>query len=150
MAVLLIVHHSPGPALSTMLSAVVAGAHAPGIQGVEGRVVEALNADAAMVRAADGIILGTPANLGYMSGALKHFFDTSYNECLVATQALPYGVFVHGESDTTGALLGVKTITTGLRWRLMQPPVSCIGTPDTAALEACWELGAAMAAGLME
>jgi multimeric flavodoxin WrbA len=149
MPVLLIVHHSPGPALNAMLAKLVAGATTAGIEGVESHVVEALNATASHVRAADGIILGTPANLGYMSGALKHFFDTAYNACLGTTEALPYGVFVHGESDTSGALLGVKKIATGLRWRLAQPPVSCIGTPEQTALEACWELGAAMAAGLM-
>ena len=133
-----------------MLDQVLVGADAPAITGVEIRSIEALKAHPSMVQAADGIILGTPANLGYMSGALKHFFDTAYNECLGATDAMPYGVFVHGESDTTGALLGIKTIATGLRWRLAQPDLSCIGEPDQSVLDACWELGAAMAAGLME
>lgn len=149
MAVLLVVHHSPGLSLSAMLSQVLAGAKAPGIDGVEVRDIEALNADASMIHAADGIILGTPANLGYMSGALKHFFDVSYNECLGTTRSMPYGLFVHGESDTAGAVLGVEKITTGLGWRLAQPPVSSIGEPGPAALERCWELGASLAAGLM-
>ncbi|NCG24651.1 MAG: hypothetical protein GWP47_11050 [Actinobacteria bacterium] len=150
MAVLLVVHHSPGPSLGAMLEQVLVGADAAGITGVEIRSVDALNAHASMVQAADGIILGTPANLGYMSGALKHFFDTTYNECLGATDSMPYGVFIHGESDTSGALLGITKIVTGLRWRLAQPDLSCIGAPDQSMLEACWELGAAMAAGLMD
>src|SRR3712207_8818071 len=49
--------------------------------------------------AADGVLLGTPANIGYMSGALKHFFDTVYYPCLDATVGLPYGVYVHGNED---------------------------------------------------
>jgi hypothetical protein len=149
MAVLLVVHHSPGPSLGAMLVQVLAGANTTDIDGVEVRDAEALEAGAAMVRVADAVILGTPANLGYMSGALKHFFDNSYNECLGTTRAMPYGLFVHGESDTTGAILGVEKITTGLDWRLAQPPVSCLGEPDETALAACWELGASIAAGLM-
>lgn len=150
MAVLLVVHHSPGPSLAAMLDQVLHGATAPGIEGVEVRASEALSADAEMVRAANGIIVGTPANLGYMSGALKHFFDTSYNECLGATNSMPYGVFVHGESDTDGALLAIEKIATGLSWNLGQPPVSSVGGLNRAVLEQCWELGAAMAAGLMD
>jgi len=148
MAVLLVVHHSPGPSLGAMCAQILAGAAAPGLEEVEIRSIPALEAPAAAVREADGIILGTPANLGYMSGALKHFFDTSYNECLGTTSALPYCVFVHGESDTTGALHAIEKIATGLEWRLAQPPVSAIGQPDQAMLDRCWELGAAMAAGL--
>ena len=51
---------------------------------------------------ADGVLLGTPANIGYMSGALKHFFDTVYYPCLDATVGLPFGVYVHGNDDTAG------------------------------------------------
>jgi len=150
MAVLLIVHHSPGPSLRAMLGQVMAGTNAPGINGVDVHSVAALDADAAMVHDADAVILGTPANLGYMSGALKHFFDTVYNECLGRAPSLPFSVFVHGESDTSGALLGIEKITTGLGWRQSQATVSSIGTPDQAVLDRCWELGAAMAASLME
>ena len=49
---------------------------------------------------ADGYLLGTPANLGYMSGALKHFFDQIYYPCLDATSGRPFGVYVHGNNDT--------------------------------------------------
>ena len=100
--------------------------------------------------AADGYLLGTPANLGYISGALKHFFDGIYYPCLEATKRRPYGLYVHGGSDTGGAVRAVESITTGLGWRPVRPPVTVTGPPDKADLEACWELGALLAAELAQ
>ena len=109
-------------------------------------VCPALTAAAVDVLTADGYLLGTPANIGYMSGALKHFFDGIYYPCLEATRRRPYGLYVHGASDTTGAVRAVESITTGLAWRAVRPPICVIGPPDQADLEACWELGALLAA----
>src|SRR3954464_6241568 len=80
MARLLVVHHAPTAAVRSLAGAVVAGAHDDGIEGVDVVVREALSASAADVLAADGYLLGTTANFGYMSGALKHFFDTIFLE----------------------------------------------------------------------
>src|SRR5512133_3241361 len=148
MATLLHVHHTTSPAVHSMFGAVQAGASDPQIEGVDVITVPALAATAHHVLAADGYLLGTPANLGYMSGALKHFFDQIYYPCLDATVGRPFGVYVHGNSDTTGALRAIEVATTGLRWRGVQAPVSVVGAPTQADLEACWELGAAVAAGL--
>jgi len=131
-----------------MFDAVMGGATDSAIEGVEVIVRPALIATALDVLEADGYLLGTPANLGYISGALKHFFDQIYYPCLEATARRPYGLYVHGNNDTTGAVRAVDTITTGLKWRRAQEPVSVIGPPSQADLEACRELGAAMAAGL--
>jgi len=75
MPTLLIVHHTPSPAMQAMLEAVLAGARDEAIEGVDVVVRPALTSTAVDVLAADGYLLGTPANIGYMSGALKHFFD---------------------------------------------------------------------------
>jgi NAD(P)H-dependent FMN reductase len=149
MARLLIVHHTPSPALHTLFEAVRAGATDPQITGVEVVARPALVASPVDVLEADGYLLGAPANLGYMAGALKHFFDSIYYPCLEATAGRPYGVYVHGNDDTTGALRGIEKIVTGLRWTAAQAPVSVIGPPAAADRDACWELGAAVAAGLM-
>jgi hypothetical protein len=61
----------------------------------------------------------------------------------------PFGAWVHGQSDTTGALRAIEVITTGLRWRAAQPPLTVIGEPTPADLDACTELGGAVAAGLL-
>jgi NAD(P)H-dependent FMN reductase len=145
---LLIVHHTPSPALHSLFEAARAGATDPQIEGVEVVARPALGATAVDVLEADGYLLGTPANLGYMSGALKHFFDTIYYPCLDATVGRPYGVYVHGNDDTTGALAALDRIVTGLRWKAAQPPLSITGAPTQADLDACWELGAAVSAGL--
>ena len=147
---LLIVHRTPSPAVHTLVEAVRAGASTPEITGVDVVVRPALAATAVDVLEADGYLLGTPANLGYMSGALKHFFDTIYYPCLDATVGRPYGVFVHGNDDTTGALRGIERIVAGLRWTAAQAPVSVVGAPTGDDRDACWELGAAVAAGLMD
>ncbi|MFG2460276.1 flavodoxin family protein [Streptomyces sp. NPDC048523] len=149
MATLLIVHHTPSPNCQAMFEAVVSGATAPEIEGV--RVVRraALSATASDVLEADGYLLGTPANLGYMSGALKHFCDQIYYPCLDETRGRSFGCYVHGGNDVTGALRGIESITTGLGWRRAAEPVTVTGEPGKADIEACWELGATVAAGLM-
>ncbi len=136
--------------MQAMFEAAAAGARTDEIEGVEIVVAPALTAGAADVLAADGYLLGTPANIGYMSGALKHFFDGIYYPCLVATQRRPYGLYVHGASDTTGAVKAVESITTGLGWRQVRPPVLVLGQPQPDDLEACWELAAILAAELAE
>jgi multimeric flavodoxin WrbA len=106
----------------------------------------ALAATALDVLEADAYILGTPANLGYMSGALKHFFDQIYYPCLDATVGRPYACYIHGNNDTGGALRSIQTVVTGLQWDLAQAPLEVVGAPSTADRQAAWELGAAMAA----
>jgi multimeric flavodoxin WrbA len=145
---LLIVHHTPSPAMHSMFEAVRSGATDPQIQGVEVIARAALSATASDVLAADGYLLGSPANLGSLSGALKHFFDQVYYPCLEDTVGRPFGAWLHGNDDTTGARSLLERITTGLRWRWAQEPVVVTGAPQRADLDACWELGAAVAAGL--
>jgi NADPH-dependent FMN reductase len=143
---LLVVHHTPSPTLQAILEAVREGAAL--VPEVELTVRPALSAGAADVLAADGVLLGTPANIGYMSGALKHFFDTVYYPCLDATVGLPYGVYVHGGDDTSGALTSIARITGALRWKQVAAPLCLTGAPGPAQIEACRELAATVAVSL--
>jgi len=147
---LLVVHHTSSPALRAMLEAVVAGAHDPELAelGIDVEVCPALAGGVPDVLAADGFVLGTPANIGYMSGALKHFFDQVYYPCLGARDGAPYGLYVHGASDTTGAVRAVRSIATGLGWAEVVSPVEAIGPVDKDAERRCYELGATVAANL--
>jgi multimeric flavodoxin WrbA len=148
MAVLLVVHHTTSPATQQLLEAALDGARADGVEGVEVRVRPALGATATDVVEADGFLLGTPANIGYMSGALKHFFDGVYYPTLTAKTGAPYGLYVHGNNDTTGAARAVESIAKGMGWERVHEPVTVIGAPDRAATEAVWELAATVAATL--
>jgi NAD(P)H-dependent FMN reductase len=148
---LLVVHHTPSPACEALLDAVRSGATDPSLadEGIEVVLRPALAATAIDVLGADAFVLGTPANLGYMSGALKHFFDAVYYPCLDATRGRPWSLWVHGNNDVDGAVLAVERIVTGLGWRAVAEPLRVIGEPDRDALDAAWELGARTAAALL-
>lgn len=149
MARLLIVHHTASPATAELLDAVIRGASDPELAGVEVVRRAALGATASDVLAADGFVLGTPANIGYMSGALKHFFDQIYYPVLDDTKGRPYGLYVHGNLGTEGAVRAVDSIASGLGWSRVAAAVEVSGPPTRADLEACWELGATVAATLL-
>ncbi len=142
---LLVVHHTVSPPLDALLRAAVDGAGQPELADVEVVVRPALVCSSVEVLQADGYVLGTPANLGSMSGALKHFFDAIYYPCLEATQRRPWGLYVHGNDDVDGAVRDIGRIGTGLGWRAVTEPVRSTG-PVAEAAEACWELGATVEA----
>ena len=133
-----------------MLQSVRDGATNDAIIGVDVEVRAALEATAVDALEADGYVIGSPANLGYLSGAVKHFFDQIYYPCLESTTGRPFGVYLHGNNDTTGAERAVEAITTGLGWRQAHAPAIVVGDPGRDDLDACWDLGATIAALLME
>lgn len=148
MARVLVVHHTPSPSLDALFRAVVDGAGTDQLEGIEVVARPALTCSPVDVLEADGYVLGTPANLGSMSGALKHFFDTIYYPCLDATRGRPFGLYVHGNDDVHGAVTAVERIVTGLAWQAVAAPVRITGAPQRADLDACWDLGATVAATL--
>ncbi|MBY8859934.1 flavodoxin family protein [Nocardia sp. CA2R105] len=149
MPTLLIIHHTPSPFMQAMFESVVSGATDPEIEDVEVVRRAALAVSPTDVLEADGYLLGSPANLGYMSGALKHAFDVIYYPCLDSTRARPFGLYLHGNEGTEGAEKGVTAITTGLGWVKSAEYVTVSGKPSKDDLQACWELGATVAAQLM-
>ena len=146
---LLVVHHTVSPALHACYLAALEGARRPELAGVEVVSRPALTASAVDALDADGYLLGAPVNLGYIAGALKHFFDTIYYPCLEATRGRRFGIYLHGNQGFDGALRAVEAITTGLGWRPAQAPVQVSAAPSPSDLDACRELGAAVAAGLL-
>jgi hypothetical protein len=145
---LLIVAHIPSPNTVRLRDAVVEGARSAETGTVEVVARSPFEAGPEDVLAAGAVILGTTENLGYMSGALKDFFDRSYYPCLEKTQGLAYCLYIRAGHDGTGTRRGVETIVTGLRWRAVQEPLICRGEWREDFVGQCRELGAAMAAGL--
>lgn len=164
MSRLLLIHHSPTRALRALTEAVVAGAGDDAIEGVELRAVEALafargEVDHEALLAADGYLLGTTANFGYMSGALKHVFDSTFlqiggaldasgaaDASEGATQGRPYGLYVHGRYDTTGAVRSVQSIVGALGWKQGFDVLEAMGDVTEAETDAAYELGGTLAA----
>lgn len=157
MARLLVVHHAPTPTVRSLADAVVAGAHDDEVVGVEVVVREALSASAGDVLGADGYLLGTTANFGYMSGALKHFFDTIFLEAGGALSddgsaaaggggKKPFGLWVHGRYDTTGAVRSVLSIAGALPWTQAAAVLEVLGDVDDTDRAAAYELGGTLAA----
>lgn len=148
MKFLLIVAHAPSPNTQKLVEAALAGARHPDISGVTVRHIPPLQANADDVLQADAIILGTTENLGYMSGALKDFFDRIYYPCLEKTQAKPFTFYIRAGHDGTGTRRAIESITTGLRWRCVQEPLVCRGEWQEEFLQQCEQLGMTMAASL--
>jgi multimeric flavodoxin WrbA len=164
MSRLLVVHHSPTRSLRTLTDAAVSGAHDDAIEGVEVRVLEALafargEAGHEDLLAADGYLIGTTANFGYMSGALKHVFDSTFlriggalsddgsgQQTEGATSRRPFGLYVHGRYDLTGAVRSVLSITSALGWKQGYDVLEVMGEVTGADTDSAYELGGTLAA----
>ena len=145
---LLIVAHNPSPNTQKLVDATLRGACHEDIDNVEVKHIPPLQATPDDVIWADAIILGTTENFGYMSGALKDFFDRIYYPCLEKTEAMPYSLYIRAGLDGTGTKIAVAKITTGLTWKPVQDPIILHGKYDSKYEDQCEELGMLMAASL--
>ena len=143
--------------MRSLTGAVLDGARDDLLEGLDVLERPALEASAEDVLGADGIVLVTPANFGYMSGALKHFFDSTFLEIGGALSddgsaagggggRLPFGLVVHGRYDVTGAVRAVLAITGALPWRQGAAVLEVLGEVGDADLEAASEVGATVGA----
>lgn len=145
---LLIVSHTPSPHTIAMTKAVAAGASHEDIGDIEVMLRQPLETGPEEVLDADAIILGTTENFGYMSGALKDFFERIYYPCLEKTESLPFAVFIRAGNDGLGALSSIGRIAKGLAWKQVQEPLICRGKWQPSFVDQCEELGMTLAAGL--
>ncbi|MAH83512.1 MAG: flavodoxin [Magnetovibrio sp.] len=145
---LLVVAHKPSPNTENLAKAVMRGCTAVETKNVEVTCLSPFDATPNDVLSCSAIILGTTENLGYMSGAIKDFFDRIYYPCIEHTQGLPYALYVRAGLDGTGARRSVETVVKGLRWRSVQEPMVLQGNYKVVFADQCCELGMAMSVGL--
>jgi multimeric flavodoxin WrbA len=145
--ILLVYGGRPGGRTARLCAALIAGAATAG-EEVALVARPALQCETEDLLSAQGLLLATPEHFGYMSGALKDFFDRTYYPAEGRTQGLPYALVVSAGTDGTGTVRAVERIAIGYGWSAFAPPLIVVGEPDAAALERAHDLGATLAAGL--
>jgi len=148
---LLIVAHTPSPNTRDLAQALARGAQSDQITGVDTTLLSPFECDAERVLSSDALILFTTENFGYMSGALKDFFERIYYPCLdqpARNEGKPFALVIRAGLDGTGTNIAVHKITTGLKWREVQDVLLCHGEYQPEFIAQCEELGMTIAASL--
>ena len=145
---LLIVAHVPSGNTELMIKALVEGTSDAKAQNVNVLSQTAFGTTVQDALSADGIILFTPENLGYMSGGLKDFFDRVYYPVFEKKKGLHCAVVISAGQDGTGTQRSIDSILTGLRWKQVQETLICRGVWQEGFLNDCRKVGQTMAAGL--
>ncbi len=146
MSHLLIIYHSQTGNTERMSHSVLEGAEE--IDDVDIRYKNALDANLDDLLWSNGLLIGTPENFGYMSGAVKDFFDRTYYPAQDKFTNKPYSIFVSCENDGTGAIFNIQRIAKGYPLKQVIEPIICKGDVTDEALDKCKEMGMTMAAGL--
>ncbi len=118
---LLIVYHSQTGNTRAMAEAALLGAGR--VAETETRLQRAFETKLDDLLWADGLLLGTPENFGYMSGALKDFFDRTFYPAQGQVNGLPYAVFISAGNDGSGALNGIERIARGYPFKSAHRPI---------------------------
>ena len=145
---LLLVYHSQSCRTEALAHAVYRGATDPAIDGVDTRLRLAGESGLDDLLWADAVILGTPENFGYMSGAMKDFLDRTYYPAQGLVEGMGYALFVSAGNDGTGAVRAIRRIALGYPLKEIVAPIIVRGEVHASNLEACQELGMTVAAGL--
>ena len=145
---LLIVYHSQSGNTERLALAANEGARDPEVSGVDVRLLRAVEAGPDDLLWADGLLLGTPENFGYLSGGMKDFLDRTFYPVEGKLAPLPYCPFVSAGNDGTGAVRALRRIVGGYPFVEVQEPVIVVGEPNEQGLTRCRELGMTLAAGL--
>jgi multimeric flavodoxin WrbA len=147
---ILVVYHSIGGANRKMAEAVAAGVQS--IEGAEALLKPAFEATLNDLLACDGLAIGSPEYFGYMAGALKDFFDRTYESARGDSWVFrkPFVIFISAGNDGTGALASIERICRGYQFKKVLEPIIARGEITAEILARCREMGQTIAAGCRE
>ncbi|HKU36974.1 MAG TPA: NAD(P)H-dependent oxidoreductase [Polyangiales bacterium] len=143
---LLVVYHTQSGNTERLARAVVRGAERNG--EIEVRCSRALAATLEDLLGCDCVVFGTAEYNGYMSGALKDFFDRTFYPAQGLANNKPYAVVVSAGNDGTFAVQYIERIARGYPLKRVAEPIVVVGEVTSAAEARCEELGETLAAGL--
>lgn len=146
MTTILVLYHSQGGNNRKMARAVADGVNS--IEGAGANLKDALEAGLDDLLACDGIVIGSPEYFGYLSGAVKDFFDRTYEAARGRVFRKPYTVFVNAGNDGSGALRNIERICIGYQFKRVYEPIVVKGGITPEALDACRLMGQTIAAGV--
>ena len=143
---LLILYHSQSGNTKRLAAAVEAGAlRVKGTRVRRLRAAEVTDRDLLECRC---LVICSPEYFGYMAGAIKDFFDRTYERVRGKVIGKSYAVVISAGNDGTGALTSIERIIAGLNLRKVQEPIISRGEISQSLVERCSELGETLAAGV--
>lgn len=148
MICVLIIFHSHGGNTEKMARAVAGGVEEIGdVRVILKRAFEAVADD---LKSSDAVIFCSPEYFGYMAGAMKDFFDRTYEELKdePAVYKKPYAIVISAGNDGSFAFQHIERICKGYRLKKVQNPVVCKGPVTDEKLSECFDLGRIIAEGL--
>ena len=147
---ILIIYHSQSGTTERMARAVADGA--AGMEGACAVLKRAAGAALDDLLGCDGLVIGSPEYFGYMAGAVKDFFDRTYEAGHADSRVLrkPCAVFIHAGTDGAGALASIERICRGYKFKKVYEPLISCGEVTDAVLVKCVEMGQTIAAGCVE
>ena len=141
-----IVYHTQSKSTETLANYIYEGCLKE--NSVETHLLLAVEADASTLLSSNGVIFGTPENFGYMSGALKDFFDRTFYQVEEKNINIPYCTFVSAGNDGTGAVTSIERIVKGYPLIKVAEPLIIFGKQVNSNKKKCVDFGHGMAAGL--
>ena len=145
---LLIIAHTPSPNTQLLAQFALQGASHPDAGDVTVRLLSPFDVAADHLLNADGIIIGTTENIGYMAGATKDMFDRCYNDWLDNTEGKALAIFIRAGLDGTATRRALESIAGAQKWRLVSPILILHGNWSDTYPRQVEELAMGMAAGL--
>lgn len=143
---LLIIYHTQSGNTGQLAEAVHRGACLE--DEVEVRMLKAVDGCLEDLLWCDAVLFGTPENFGYMSGALKDFYDRTFYPAEPYELNRPYGLFISAGNDGSGAVRECDRILLGYPMKKVMEPLICKGEITAEYLVAAEEFGQTLACGL--